>query len=923
MKKYFSTLFAAVGLFLALSQPVQASRWVPYTYPQDIKNEFCGVHIDFRYCKCAFHGQYCDELGIDSAASNSWVYSQWDVWKEKMKSQFMTGCLQGGGIAKDNGCLWCEDKGEFNWQGECGNIAELCSEDPNVTFNTETARCECRVGFNLLSDKTCESICPTDVPGWTYDPDSNRCICAKGYEPAKDEEGNDYCKEAPEVTLWVTFSEGKTPLLADGETKAELEVEIFDTVTGNGVDAEFTIGYTNAAEKGEITDIKKTGAGKYTLSYQTADLTDQVKSGVFEDKLYVFYQSKKEGKQIYKVKPIPLAVGLKVPVMIRKPGYNDYKDTIIFTGSMATISVTTKTVDGEEFDVAGAQAALADSYETFKGDEEGMITLFAPEDIESDITSEMDVVLEMSAEAYDDMRDTSRNVSKIAEIVDTNYDAINNFIDTFPEELAAAPDFKKAEQLLSGMKRTKYALFHILRGEDMLNGTTKGIADTIKDQMWDFLDYIDLLGKVLDYISTPFTKALGEYFEKGLDYINEHPKEFLAHIEKVLDNEWVAYFTGLVEADEVEKMMAIHNFLQKATNITDWLFENVINAYQDAVKSKAFNFKEDWFGSLLSEVRNKTTAMGVKWGWDKVSFENFIQSYFRGKYQDVLTTLVDIVNDKVARGNWDTIGTEADLMLAKWELNDLMMWYDLAVRQDVRITEHKAYIEGFMDVVVTPLKFTVIFKDVASAIENFYKIFKMGILNNDVLFRYIDATGVVINDMTKAVNQALGGGPQAYAPSFFPFAYAQEAATAEDVEKPEILENPYDEAMQQKLEDYSVKGGELDLSIQLKELTDLALEAFPDEDGSLKSYQEELSGKINTLESETETLKTELAPIIKDLESVKPPKSGCLNELDVNCDGKVDLKDITAGEWVAMGVVVLILYFIIKGIRRLFRRKKK
>ena len=50
----------------------------------DIKNNFCGIHIDYRYCKCAFHNEYCDSLGMSKSEANTLVHEEYEKWKKSL-----------------------------------------------------------------------------------------------------------------------------------------------------------------------------------------------------------------------------------------------------------------------------------------------------------------------------------------------------------------------------------------------------------------------------------------------------------------------------------------------------------------------------------------------------------------------------------------------------------------------------------------------------------------------------------------------------------------------------------------------------------------------------------------------------------------------------------------------------------------------
>lgn len=75
----------------------------------DIKDDFCGVVINFQYCKCAFHNEYCDVVGMSDKAAKNHVYSEYGKWVEKRRKEFKERCVNTDGIVKGNKCKYCDD----------------------------------------------------------------------------------------------------------------------------------------------------------------------------------------------------------------------------------------------------------------------------------------------------------------------------------------------------------------------------------------------------------------------------------------------------------------------------------------------------------------------------------------------------------------------------------------------------------------------------------------------------------------------------------------------------------------------------------------------------------------------------------------------------------------------------------------------
>lgn len=96
-----------------------------FKYP-DIKAAFCGTNIDFHYCKCAFHGDYCKELGLSKKEADKIVREKYNQWLKTRINAFGTTCVIGGGMfnPEDVECSYCEDGYEVK-DGRCeGREAE-------------------------------------------------------------------------------------------------------------------------------------------------------------------------------------------------------------------------------------------------------------------------------------------------------------------------------------------------------------------------------------------------------------------------------------------------------------------------------------------------------------------------------------------------------------------------------------------------------------------------------------------------------------------------------------------------------------------------------------------------------------------------------------------------------------------------------
>ena len=79
-----------------------------FTEP-DIKDEFCGVHINFQYCKCAFHNDYCDAVAMTKDTANAHVQEQYVAHVERLRLSFKRECERMGGAMSGDTCTGVED----------------------------------------------------------------------------------------------------------------------------------------------------------------------------------------------------------------------------------------------------------------------------------------------------------------------------------------------------------------------------------------------------------------------------------------------------------------------------------------------------------------------------------------------------------------------------------------------------------------------------------------------------------------------------------------------------------------------------------------------------------------------------------------------------------------------------------------------
>lgn len=94
---------------------------------RDIKTDFCGPVMNFKFCKCAFHGEYCsdpllEEKSITSKTeAKAYVEAEFEAWERQQIAAFKANCIATGGQTeeKTNTCYRCAPGKSFDSYGDC------------------------------------------------------------------------------------------------------------------------------------------------------------------------------------------------------------------------------------------------------------------------------------------------------------------------------------------------------------------------------------------------------------------------------------------------------------------------------------------------------------------------------------------------------------------------------------------------------------------------------------------------------------------------------------------------------------------------------------------------------------------------------------------------------------------------------------
>jgi len=156
-------LFFVVGLFLTACGSGEKFQ------KGDIKDDFCGVYINYQYCKCAFHNDFCDEIGMKKGAANDYVHEEYNKWVGQERENFKNDCEKNGGIYSSDKCKHCESP-KVAQDGKC-----IKPEEGEVSDNEGEDEGECKY------DSDCSPICEGSIM-WKRGCNPRGNICEKTFD---------------------------------------------------------------------------------------------------------------------------------------------------------------------------------------------------------------------------------------------------------------------------------------------------------------------------------------------------------------------------------------------------------------------------------------------------------------------------------------------------------------------------------------------------------------------------------------------------------------------------------------------------------------------------------------------------------------------------------------------------------------------
>ncbi len=180
----FLAIFLLVFLFSGCSDHITFERG-------DKKDDFCGPHINFQYCKCANHGEYCDNIGMSRGEAKDYVDEKYDKWVDEEMEVFEDECYEDEGVYKKGKCTYCDDD-EIVVNNECVNKEEAREDDEYVDEEGEDEYTdEDEVEGECKYDNECDAVCEGNV-AWKMGCNARTNTCEQTFDTNCDDEVEEF-----------------------------------------------------------------------------------------------------------------------------------------------------------------------------------------------------------------------------------------------------------------------------------------------------------------------------------------------------------------------------------------------------------------------------------------------------------------------------------------------------------------------------------------------------------------------------------------------------------------------------------------------------------------------------------------------------------------------------------------------------------
>ena len=141
-------------LFTVYTPTVSAGKEVTHFEFPDVRDDFCGIHINYQYCKCAFHNDYCEDIGLSKDTAHVYVWDEYRNWVRGIINTQGNNCELAGGIwsSSNYSCTVCTSP-HINVGGTCvkeEDAEEAQTKLPEGPFNAD---CSINTDFDAAWQK--------------------------------------------------------------------------------------------------------------------------------------------------------------------------------------------------------------------------------------------------------------------------------------------------------------------------------------------------------------------------------------------------------------------------------------------------------------------------------------------------------------------------------------------------------------------------------------------------------------------------------------------------------------------------------------------------------------------------------------------------------------------------------------------------
>ncbi|MFZ2500550.1 MAG: hypothetical protein WAW90_01010 [Minisyncoccia bacterium] len=615
-------LFLAIVLF---AEPAHATINVENFKSPDIKNDYCGAAIDFRFCKCAFHGDknYCNQIGKTESSANETVQSGFTAYVGQRKAQFASSCGGDNDILSGNTCTRCSGE-HFRYKNACETHVKMCgTEDLHLRFDVKTESCACEPNFEKKESGLCEEVGPVEIK---FD--------------------------------WV--NDENPPFLADGKNVGVANVSV-QSLKEKGQPFVPVKMVLTAGSLGML-KVENEGDNHYRVTYTTPNLIGSDPSKNYHSGINLnFTALNADLKKEEQDKVIPVDLVLYTPIKISAYGFEVKKENAVFKGGLVNSEVNIKSDKNEEefFSIVGAKIELPVE-KIFTTDDKGQTKIPTPNDFLKGKTDDFKFTLVLNEDVEKQLSQSRKKLSDLGVLGENA--VVKTFLADFVGNLAKAKNDTERKSLVAGLKRLNYALFFVNKGQVFGKDSAESLATVTKDAAANMIDLLDsvtgMTGEITDKINAKGVKLgekavaniskqisairkasvlkLGAAMQAGVSYYAPDSKIYLGGLLKFLEDKYVIadnlkeakassleidkgikeYFIKQVNSASVVQMKKIESFIVSGNESSFPTLDD--SADLEIAKSNYSNLADKYIKAEKGEYWRTMTKSWFDLGFDTV-----------------------------------------------------------------------------------------------------------------------------------------------------------------------------------------------------------------------------------------------------------------------------------------------------------------